>query len=94
MGQMLAGVAHELNNPLTAILGVTELVREREGLDDSMKRQLDLTHRQASAGGSASYKICWNFRGQRRLQKKPIDLQHDHRAYATTSRTLFAPEPG
>src|SRR6266699_2185268 len=28
MGQMLAGVAHELNNPLTAILGVTELLRE------------------------------------------------------------------
>src|SRR5260370_29905838 len=47
MGHMIADVAHELNNPLTAILGVTELLREREGADDATKRQLDLTHRQA-----------------------------------------------
>lgn len=46
MGQMIAGVAHELNNPLTAILGVTELVRE--GVEEpGMRRQLDLAHRQA-----------------------------------------------
>ena len=30
MGQMIAGVAHELNNPLTAVLGVTELLRETD----------------------------------------------------------------
>jgi PAS domain S-box-containing protein len=50
MGQMLAGVAHELNNPLTAVLGVTELLRERAteaGQGESFTRQLDLTHRQA-----------------------------------------------
>src|SRR3981081_4424761 len=47
MGQMLAGVAHELNNPLTAILGVTELLRERSGADETMLRQPELTHRQA-----------------------------------------------
>ena len=46
MGQMIAGVAHELNNPLTAILGVTELMRD-QSQDETARRQLDLAHRQA-----------------------------------------------
>jgi PAS domain S-box-containing protein len=46
MGQMMAGAAHELNNPLTAILGVSDLLRER-ATDDSGKRQIDLIHQQA-----------------------------------------------
>jgi two-component system NtrC family sensor kinase len=46
MGQMIAGVAHELNNPLTAILGVTELMRDQT-TDENTHRQLDLAHRQA-----------------------------------------------
>jgi len=46
MGQMIAGVAHELNNPLTAILGVTELLRDQSS-NETQTRQLDLAHRQA-----------------------------------------------
>lgn len=46
MGQMIAGVAHELNNPLTAILGVTELMRDQTS-DETSRRHLDLAHRQA-----------------------------------------------
>jgi two-component system NtrC family sensor kinase len=46
MGQMIAGVAHELNNPLTAILGVTELMREKF-TDENSRGQLDLAHLQA-----------------------------------------------
>src|SRR5881394_688929 len=73
MGQMLAGVAHELNNPLTAILGVTELVREREGLDDAMKRQLDLTHRQARRAARIVQNLL-EFSRPASPQKKSIDL--------------------
>jgi two-component system NtrC family sensor kinase len=73
IGQMLAGVAHELNNPLTAILGVTELAREREGLDESMKRQLDLTHRQARRAARIVQNLL-EFSRPASPQKKAIDL--------------------
>lgn len=46
MGRMMAGAAHELNNPLTAILGVSDLLRER-ATDDSTRRHVEIVLQQA-----------------------------------------------
>jgi PAS domain S-box-containing protein len=51
MGQMMAGAAHELNNPLTAILGVADLLRENAG-DSATRRQVELVLEQARRAAS------------------------------------------
>jgi two-component system NtrC family sensor kinase len=73
MGQMLAGVAHELNNPLTAILGVTELLRESEGIQENTKRQLELTHRQARRAARIVQNLL-EFSRPAAPQKRPLEV--------------------
>jgi PAS domain S-box-containing protein len=46
MGAMIGGVAHELNNPLTAILGVSELLQDVE-TNESARKQIGLLQQQA-----------------------------------------------
>jgi len=46
MGQMIGGFAHELNNPLTSILGMTELLQDHE-VADNTRKQLVSMHQQA-----------------------------------------------
>jgi two-component system NtrC family sensor kinase len=46
MGAMIGGVAHELNNPLTAIMGVSELLQDTESNEGSRK-QLAILQQQA-----------------------------------------------
>ena len=73
MGQMLAGVAHELNNPLTAILGVTELLREGHTDVEATKRQLEITHRQARRAARIVQNLL-EFSRPASPQKKSVDL--------------------
>jgi PAS domain S-box-containing protein len=46
MGQMIGGFAHELNNPLTSILGMAELLQEGE-TSEGARKQLGILHKEA-----------------------------------------------
>jgi PAS domain S-box-containing protein len=101
MGQMLAGVAHELNNPLTAILGVTELLRERPNVEEATKRQLELTHRQARRAARIVQNLL-EFSRPASPQKKPVDLNsivdrtlqlHEHSLRRNCVEVDFRPQP-
>ena len=46
MGQMIGGFAHELNNPLTSILGMAELLQEGD-VSEGTRKQLTILHQQA-----------------------------------------------
>jgi PAS domain S-box-containing protein len=46
MGQMIGGFAHELNNPLTSILGMAELLQEGD-VSEGARKQLTILHQQA-----------------------------------------------
>jgi signal transduction histidine kinase len=47
LGQFVAGIAHELNNPLQGVLGHLELMRETGGLTAAQKRDVGVAYREA-----------------------------------------------
>ncbi|MFL5495658.1 MAG: ATP-binding protein [Gemmatimonadales bacterium] len=51
IGQLVSGVAHELNNPLTSIAGLTELLLERDAHPDFPREHLRVIHDQAERAG-------------------------------------------
>jgi two-component system NtrC family sensor kinase len=72
IGQLVSGVAHELNNPLTSIAGLTELLLERGTLPDT-REHLRVVHEQAERA-SRIVRNLLTFARKGSPGKEPVDL--------------------
>lgn len=73
VGQLIAGVAHELNNPLTAILGYAQLL-DQAGLDQRSADYVKKLFKQAQR----THRVVQNllsFARQRKPEKQAVDLK-------------------
>ena len=90
VGELVSGVAHEINNPLTSIMGFSQLLQREPELSEEGKESLDLVYSEANR----IKKIVQNLLGFARRhapEKKPCQVNEiieqvlDVRAYEMKS---------
>ncbi|HWY22220.1 MAG TPA: PAS domain S-box protein [Candidatus Acidoferrum sp.] len=100
MGAMIGGVAHELNNPLTSILGVSELLQDSQ-TTDSARKQVAILQQQARRAAEIVHNLTY-FSRPPAPGKTPVSLGEivertlNLHAYSLRKNSItvdFLPEP-
>lgn len=73
VGQLVSGVAHELNNPLTSIAGLAELLLEQPDTPVRARMHLEVVHEQAERAGRIVQNLL-TFARKGPPQRRPINL--------------------
>jgi two-component system NtrC family sensor kinase len=73
VGQLVSGVAHEVNNPLTAILGFADLLMENPDLPDVARKDLQVILQEAQRTKQIVQNLL-SFARQMPPQRKPVQL--------------------
>ena len=73
VGQLVSGVAHEVNNPLTAILGFSDLLMENQELPESARKDLRVILQEAQRTKQIVQNLL-SFARQMPPQRKPVQL--------------------
>lgn len=102
LGNMAGGLAHELNNPLTGVIGYAQLLLDRKDLSKDVRRDLTGIYEEAQRA-SEVIKTFMTFALKRPSQKQLCDInsliedvlklrQHDQRKTNIRVKTNFDPE--
>ena len=73
IGRLAAGVAHEINNPLTGVLTFSHLLREKENLDEQDREDLDLIINETTRAAEIVRGLL-DFARERAVEKEPLDV--------------------
>jgi two-component system NtrC family sensor kinase len=73
VGQLVSGVAHELNNPLTSIAGLSEFLLEQKELGKKDRGHLQVIHEQAERAGRIVRNLL-TFARKGSAERVPVDL--------------------
>lgn len=73
VGQLVSGVAHEVNNPLTAILGFADLLMENPDLPETARKDLRVILQEAQRTKQIVQNLL-SFARQMPPQRKPVQL--------------------
>jgi two-component system NtrC family sensor kinase len=73
VGELAAGVAHELNNPLTAVQAFAQLLVSRDDLDESVKKDLETIYREAQRATKITGNLL-SFARRHKPEKKLVSI--------------------
>lgn len=73
IGRLAAGVAHEINNPLTSVLTFAHLLKEKPSMDDQDQQDLDLIIHETTRVADIVSNLL-DFARERPPMKEPLDV--------------------
>ncbi len=73
IGRLAAGVAHEINNPLTGVLTFSHLLKEKPNMDEQDQQDLDLIIHETTRAAEIVSNLL-DFARERPPKKEPLDV--------------------